>query len=95
MPSYSFCCLTCGEEQDVFLRVSERESGAPVCCGVKMARVYRAAQVVKDFYVVDREVPCLNSLDDDVMKDPPLFGTRTEEKAYRRKHQEIFGWGLE
>lgn len=96
MPTYSFCCTKCGALRDVLLRVSEYGVSAEErCCGRKMEREYRPAQVVRDGYRSARLVSCLNSLDDDVMKDPPPFETRCEEKAYRAKHQEIFGWGEE
>ena len=43
MPTYSFRCLHCETEQDLFCRVSELETSTPYCCGEKATQVFTHA----------------------------------------------------
>ena len=45
MPIYEYHCKECGESQDAFNKVDDRESNAPICCGIKTDKVVTACMV--------------------------------------------------
>lgn len=45
MALYSFRCPTCGQAQDVFKRIADRDANPPVCCGIATERQLTACMV--------------------------------------------------
>ena len=45
MPIYPYKCGACGELQDAFNRIDDRDANAPACCGVQTARQLSAPMV--------------------------------------------------
>ena len=45
MPIYEYHCQKCGESQDAFNKIAERESNAPICCGSRTDKVVTACMV--------------------------------------------------
>lgn len=45
MPLYPYRCETCGQSQDAFNRVDDRDANAPACCGAPTVRQLSAPMV--------------------------------------------------
>lgn len=45
MPIYLFKCPTCGQAQDAFLHIADRDTSAPECCGSQSERQVTACMI--------------------------------------------------
>ncbi len=60
-----------------------------------MVREYQVPQMVPDSYRNPVLKSMFHALEGSKNKNPPPFESRSEEKRFREKHQEKFGWGRE
>lgn len=95
MASYTFDCDQCPHTWTVILPMSQSDQcpPCPSCDGGTGRRVFCPPNVVPDAYRSPILKSCYHSLEGDPYRDPPPFSGRSEERRFRERHQERFGWG--